>query len=242
MIFGRFLRKWMRLYGEAARLLGSQKSRRFCHIAKSPTSFDPASITPGLRQPRISAPASVPRVARPSEATAFARSVSGYRIVIIYHRSIDIHLIIKKMDIFWRGLPKMRVTVSEFSLFGNKRGVVCSRKPEFPPFGNKGGAVCSQRAEFPKLGNIGGVVCSREPEIPRSGNILHPLSASTKKAAHWAAFFIVEIPGFEPGQTEPKSVVLPLHHISIPFCKDTQKGANPQSGLSFSFEIITYNG
>lgn len=25
----------------------------------------------------------------------------------------------------------------------------------------------------------------------------------------------VEIPGFEPGQTEPKSVVLPLHHISI---------------------------
>ena len=31
----------------------------------------------------------------------------------------------------------------------------------------------------------------------------------------------VEIPGFEPGQTEPKSVVLPLHHISIPRCKDT---------------------
>ena len=30
----------------------------------------------------------------------------------------------------------------------------------------------------------------------------------------------VEIPGFEPGQTEPKSVVLPLHHISIPNCKD----------------------
>ena len=28
---------------------------------------------------------------------------------------------------------------------------------------------------------------------------------------------IVEIPGFEPGQTEPKSVVLPLHHISMPF-------------------------
>ena len=31
---------------------------------------------------------------------------------------------------------------------------------------------------------------------------------------------LVEIPGFEPGQTEPKSVVLPLHHISIPGCKD----------------------
>ena len=64
----------MRLNGEADRLLGSQKSRRFCQIAKSPTSFDPASITSGCRQPLMSAPASVPRVARPSEATAFARS------------------------------------------------------------------------------------------------------------------------------------------------------------------------
>lgn len=26
---------------------------------------------------------------------------------------------------------------------------------------------------------------------------------------------LVEIPGFEPGQTEPKSVVLPLHHEAI---------------------------
>ena len=25
----------------------------------------------------------------------------------------------------------------------------------------------------------------------------------------------VEIPGFEPGQTAPKTVVLPLHHISV---------------------------
>lgn len=25
----------------------------------------------------------------------------------------------------------------------------------------------------------------------------------------------VEVPGFEPGMTEPKSVVLPLHHTSI---------------------------
>ena len=70
----RFLRRWLRLHGEAARLLGSQKSRRFCYLAKSPTSFDPASIASGCLQPRISAPASVPRVARPSEATAFARS------------------------------------------------------------------------------------------------------------------------------------------------------------------------
>ena len=30
----------------------------------------------------------------------------------------------------------------------------------------------------------------------------------------------VEIPGFEPGQREPKSLVLPLHHTSIPVRKD----------------------
>ena len=64
----------MRLHGEAARLLGSQKSQRFCRIAKSPTSFDPASIASGCCQPLMSAPASVPRVARPSEATSFSRS------------------------------------------------------------------------------------------------------------------------------------------------------------------------
>jgi hypothetical protein len=28
-------------------------------------------------------------------------------------------------------------------------------------------------------------------------------------------FFVVELLGFEPRQTEPKSVVLPLHHNSI---------------------------
>ena len=75
MIIGRVLRRCLRLHGEAARLLGSQKSQRFCQIAKSPTSFDPASITSGFRQPPMSAPASVPRVARPSEATTFARPV-----------------------------------------------------------------------------------------------------------------------------------------------------------------------
>ena len=74
MIIGRLLRRWMRLHGEAARLLGSQKSRRFCNLAKSSTSFDPASIASGCLQPLMSAPASVPRVARPSEATTFARS------------------------------------------------------------------------------------------------------------------------------------------------------------------------
>ena len=33
---------------------------------------------------------------------------------------------------------------------------------------------------------------------------------------------MVEIPGFEPRQTEPKSVVLPLHHISVPDRKYTK--------------------
>ncbi len=32
--------------------------------------------------------------------------------------------------------------------------------------------------------------------------------------------FSVGISGFEPEQTEPKSVVLPLHHIPISGCKD----------------------
>ena len=66
--------RWLRLHGEAARLLGRQKSQRFCRIAKSTTCFDPASIAFGGSQPLMSAPASVPRVARPSEATSFARS------------------------------------------------------------------------------------------------------------------------------------------------------------------------
>ncbi len=43
---------------------------------------------------------------------------------------------------------------------------------------------------------------------------------STKNCWSTDQQFFVEIPGFEPGQTEPKSVVLPLHHISIPGCKD----------------------
>lgn len=36
------------------------------------------------------------------------------------------------------------------------------------------------------------------------------------------AYRLVEVPGFEPGLAEPKSVVLPLHHTSIPGCKDTK--------------------
>ena len=79
------------VHGEAARLLGSQKSRRFCQIAKSPTSFDPASITSGCHQPLMSAPASVPRVARPSEATAFARP--AYFTDIIFFMLSAIHTV-----------------------------------------------------------------------------------------------------------------------------------------------------
>ena len=41
----------------------------------------------------------------------------------------------------------------------------------------------------------------------------------TKKPCNSLLFFelqgFVEIPRFELGQTEPKSVVLPLHHVSI---------------------------
>ena len=39
---------------------------------------------------------------------------------------------------------------------------------------------------------------------------------SLKKAVKDRLVALVELPGFEPGQTEPKSVVLPLHHSSVP--------------------------
>ena len=37
---------------------------------------------------------------------------------------------------------------------------------------------------------------------------------------------MVEISGLEPKLAEPKSVVLPLHHISIPDCKDIKNLLN----------------
>ena len=49
---------------------------------------------------------------------------------------------------------------------------------------------------------------------------------------------IVEPPGFEPGMTEPKSAVLPLHHGSIPLFKSS---ANIHSFLfqtNLLFDII----
>ena len=33
---------------------------------------------------------------------------------------------------------------------------------------------------------------------------------------------LVDLPGFEPGQTDPESVVLPLHHKSV-WCLGMQK-------------------
>ncbi len=51
-----------------------------------------------------------------------------------------------------------------------------------------------------------------------SAHLMEDISTKTGWSADHPVF--VEIPGFEPGQTEPKSVVLPLHHISIPRCKD----------------------
>ena len=44
--------------------------------------------------------------------------------------------------------------------------------------------------------------------------LTNPLSYQQKKSAFEADFFVV-LPGFEPGQTEPKPVVLPLHHRTI---------------------------
>ena len=41
--------------------------------------------------------------------------------------------------------------------------------------------------------------------------------------------FVVEIPRFELGQTEPKSVVLPLHHISLKKIKDVMKKVLPEA-------------
>ena len=37
--------------------------------------------------------------------------------------------------------------------------------------------------------------------------------------------FFVVLPGFEPGQTEPKPVVLPLHHRTILMCSLLKSGA-----------------
>ena len=51
---------------------------------------------------------------------------------------------------------------------------------------------------------------------------------------------VVELPGFEPGQREPKSLVLPLHHNSIPrakillilfFCKSIYAARDGAAGL-----------
>ena len=50
--------------------------------------------------------------------------------------------------------------------------------------------------------------------IPVLISFLYEKTPETAIPQNQAIF--VEIPRFELGQTEPKSVVLPLHHISIP--------------------------
>ena len=39
-----------------------------------------------------------------------------------------------------------------------------------------------------------------------------------KRDSNFESLFVVGLPGFEPRQTEPKPVVLPLHHKPIPMC------------------------
>ena len=46
-------------------------------------------------------------------------------------------------------------------------------------------------------------------------DVLHHIVNEQKKSALKLTFFVVVLPGFEPGQTEPKPVVLPLHHRTI---------------------------
>ena len=65
------------------------------------------------------------------------------------------------------------------------------------------------------------------PEIPNLLNLLNPLNqtsqtsqtsasiTSHKKASANSGGFLVGLPGFEPRQTESKSVVLPLHNNPI---------------------------
>ena len=47
----------------------------------------------------------------------------------------------------------------------------------------------------------------------------HPGSTNKKSRSCDRLIALVGISGFEPEQTEPKSVVLPLHHIPIPRAK-----------------------
>ena len=56
---------------------------------------------------------------------------------------------------------------------------------------------------------------------------IHKYTYTKKPHNNVAGLFCVGLPGFEPGQTEPKPVVLPLHHSPIistflrKRCKDT---------------------
>ena len=49
--------------------------------------------------------------------------------------------------------------------------------------------------------------------------MISDLIIKQKERSGFETLFYVDLPGFEPRQTEPKSVVLPLHHRSILDCK-----------------------
>ena len=62
---------------------------------------------------------------------------------------------------------------------------------------------------------------------------------TTKKSVSFETDFFVVLPGFEPGQTEPKPVVLPLHHrtilIVLSFEERCKGSANERKKQIFSF-------
>ena len=54
--------------------------------------------------------------------------------------------------------------------------------------------------------------------IPFFGHILPIMGFSNRKKKQGRATSLpAVVPGFEPGQTEPKPVVLPLHHTTIAY-------------------------
>ena len=73
--------------------------------------------------------------------------------------------------------------------------------------------VNTVRKRFPEA-RSGSVPRGTDALARRGGNRL-PFCLSTKKQSAAADCFFVEIEGLEPSLTEPESVVLPLHHISI---------------------------
>ena len=46
---------------------------------------------------------------------------------------------------------------------------------------------------------------------------------------------VVVLPGLEPGQTGPESVVLPLHHKTVSDCKNRQFSENKKISIKIYF-------